>query len=144
MPTQPDKLKGQTILHLINSGNLLVDIDTGEICLRGEEGGYRRSTHTLTPNHNIETGFDYVRISFKDKTIDQPVHELVWMAGAGTLIPQNWVVVHLDSNVEHNTWNNLICLHKDDLLKIEGIEVYLPSSRLKSMILSNPNRKTSP
>lgn len=111
MPTQPDKLRGKDILQLIDSGNLRVDIDSGVIQLH--------NTGLLTPRPNIETGFDYVRIFFKDKAVDQPIHELVWMAGAGTLIPQNWVVVHLDSNVEHNTWNNLICLHKDDFLKTD-------------------------
>lgn len=46
--------------------------------------------------------------------------KLVWMVGSRRLVPPDHEIHHLDEDRYNDVWRNLICLHKDDHLKIHA------------------------
>ena len=52
--------------------------------------------------------------------ISAHVSHLVWMNRTEQIIPDGWEIHHLDGNCENNLFENLVCVHPQDHLKLHG------------------------
>ena len=48
------------------------------------------------------------------------VSHLVWMNRTEQIIPDGWEIHHLGGNCENNLFENLVCVHPQDHLKLHG------------------------
>lgn len=100
------KITDQQILSLLESGAYRVDLDTGEI--------FNKSGKQLKIFYDMYDRF-FVRLYIgRQARREISVCKLVWIAGTKSVVPDGFEVHHRDTYKAHNSFDNLICLHRID------------------------------
>jgi hypothetical protein len=99
------------VLAAIRAGLYAVDADTGSVTnRRGKPVAF-----VVKPS-----GRRFVRLYVRGKVKAIAVARLVWMSVAGRTIPKGFEIHHRDEDNSNDAWNNLICLHALDHLKVHA------------------------
>lgn len=110
-------LSQKEVLSLLRSGRYVVNLSTGEVM--------NRMGTTVTPFYD-EYGRKFVRLYGLDKRKAIAVSRLLWMAATNSPIPRNFEIHHRDEDPSNDCWDNLICLHKSDHLKMHNEKLEIP------------------
>lgn len=112
MPDNSYKLMNKReLLQLVKKGPYTFDIDEGVIC---NKHGKQLKAYTN------EEGHMFVRVYWKGKRKACAVHRLIWMAATGCTIPKKFEIHHRDTDVAHNSFENLMCVHELDHRKFHA------------------------
>ena len=104
------KMSYQHMLYLLSIGKYAADPDTGAI--------YNKHNRLLKPFHRPDQQHLFVRLFDHELSSSIGVGRLVWMSVTKEVIPNGWQIHHRDEDPSNNAWNNLLCLHPLDHLKI--------------------------
>lgn len=101
------RLSDSEVLALVKAGRYRVCATTGRVFGRGgkELSPFAKKDH---PNRW------YIRVQYNGGRRGISRGRLVWMVGAGCVVPAGWDVHHRDENRSADNFDNLICLHKLD------------------------------
>jgi hypothetical protein len=110
------KITDNDILKMIKSGEIKVDLETGDVRRNG------RLLKGCNGRGRCEDRLGY-HISVNGNRRMIVAGKLVWMAGARRILPEGFVVHHIDEDIYNNTWMNLIAvLDQDHCTKIKHVK----------------------
>lgn len=106
------RLTAREVMAAIRRKVYTVDLATGTLT--------RTSTGRVVTPFAKKGGRKLVRVYAEGKVKAIHLARLVWMAGAGRLIPKRFEVHHRDGDNDNDGFDNLICLHYLDHRKVHN------------------------
>jgi len=110
-----EQLTNEDVLRMLNAGKYVVDVD------KGIGYGNRNRHRPIHVHVGGKTGnYCYVRLYDAPRSRGIPLAWVVWMAATRCPIPPDFEVHHCDEDPLNNSFTNLVCIHKNDHLKLHG------------------------
>ena len=128
--------KDEYIAWNINEGNINVDVDMGRVFRTRGPGGIRLKEPIEMNGTNLN-GYLVVSIRNGKTKMQCRIHRIVWIAANG-IIPNGFVIDHINNDKQDNRLSNLQLLTaEDNSHKAKNDGLYLRHEESASAVLSN-------
>lgn len=106
------------LLTWLEEGIFWVAKDTGPTPEVYRRGNPKPLTQYISTRNRMEGGDPRVHLRYQNKRISVHVSQLTWMSTTMDVIPPDFQIHHIDGDPLNNSYDNLVCIHKDDHIKL--------------------------
>ena len=113
----------EDVLRWLLSGVFVVNPDKGDVIkIESKLGSNYKLKARINRRNRSDIGDPRVDLYYEGKRKSCHVSNLVWMSRTGSIVPEGFEIHHIDEDPTNNNWNNLICVHSMDHVKLHNEE----------------------